>query len=93
MKLFFNEILDSIEIKQNLASSNIQIISDKYIKMKLFIEKASNEFKQSINEDNQYLQQISQKNIPPATNKKDIIFYHLLNNFSHTINQSNIKVT
>ena len=90
MKLFFKENTEKIEIKQNITSNmiNNQNTNDKYLKMKIFVEKVSNEFHNSIAKNEK--QEDSNKNSLAVTvTKKDQIFYYLLNNISDMMVKTN----
>jgi len=81
-KLFFSDLSKGIEIKSqnNKEDQNLNCKDYKYLKMKKFIENLPNTSKQN------------DKNCPQdqhiSNNKKDQIFYYLLNNISQMMIQT-----
>lgn len=99
-KIFFNDLTKKIEVKPatiQIKEEEILIKTDKYFKMKEYVKKVADSYENSKiisnksenKNDKEEKPQSKTHSQDDSTNKKDQIFYYLLNNVSHMITQSN----
>ena len=99
-KIFFNDLTKKIEFKPTMIQIKEEenlIKTDKYFKMKEYVKKVADSYEKSKilanniehKKDNEEKSQSKTNSQDESTNKKDQIFYFLLNNVSHMITHAN----